>query len=326
MQKDLHDRMKPGHLIQKAVWFGLALSFMLLPACKKRKEFREETGLIAEDIRMFQAQAEEVLRMVNIAVMEQAPLRGRSSGGEETAGRTELCGVEVDTLGVYSGITRLNYNGAACDGIRRSGSLEVKIENYPLKKWKHKDCRIKIVFEAYKATYPNQKSIQIDGEAYLTNESGQTWYDLRYLNASALVQSFQAANLKIRYDGTHTAIFHSSRRLRFSQSAEVTTCQVEGTGEAAGISGLDNWGQDRHGMHFSTELIAPLQWNTTCGGTAPLAGEALIRQEGKSLQIHCYFPVDKDGTQINYAGSCPYGWKLSWSHRRNTHSRVVAYP
>ena len=298
----------------------------VLSSCKKKKAFKEENGQTAEDIRRVQVQCSEVVTDINITIMEQSLLRGKGLSETETAA-TQLCGVVVDTSSVFKGITRLNYDGTSCKGIKKSGQIVVSIQDYPLKKWKHQGALLKIDFVEYKVTGADGRNIQIDGTAYMTNVSGNTWYEMRYLNASKLVQTHSAENLKVTYDGDNTAIFHINRRITFNYAAasKITSCTIEGMGSFDGRTNLDNWGQNRDGLNFSTKILTPVLWKSSCGSQAPIEGEAVVKVDGKDFEMNCRFGVDEQGDAISGSDTCPYGWKISWSYKRKTSSLVFAY-
>ncbi len=305
----------------KIILLCLPLVFVLV-SCKKKKAFKEENGQAAEDVRRVQAQNDETVKDVNIAIMEQSLLRGRPSSGFAT---TELCGVDLDTLSVYQGMTRLHYNGISCNGTKRTGDIIISLVEYPLKKWKNPGCTIRIDLIAFKVTRPDGKTLQFDGTEYMVNASGNTWYEMRYLNASNLVQSHTANNLKITFDGNNTAVFNFNRRMTFNYTNTVTTCRIEGQGSSNGVNNLDNWGQNRDGNNFTTEVTTPIVWKSTCGGASPTEGAVSISVEGKDFEMNCLYGVSKDGESASGDNSCPYGWKASWSYKKKTNTRVFAY-
>jgi len=317
--------MNPKRVYVKVVLLCLPL-LLMIGSCKKKRAFNEENGQAAEDIRSVQGQNDEVLADVNIAIIEQSLLRGRSSSGAEVSiSGTELCGVDVDTLRVYQGIIRLRYNGISCNSTRKTGEIIISIMEYPIKKWKHSGSTLRIDFVEFKVMHSNGKSVQFDGTAYMVNESGGTWYEMRYLNASNLVQTHTANNLKVTLDGNNTAIFNFNRRLTFNYTNTVTICTMEGLGSSDGLNNLDNWGQNRDGNNFTTKVISPVVWKSTCGGNSPVEGEVSIAVENKDFEMNCLFGVNKDGEVVSDNTNCPYGWKASWSYKKKTNKRVFAY-
>lgn len=303
---------------------GLPLIF-ITGSCKKKKAFKEENGQSAEDMKRVQSQNNEVVNDINVAIMEQSLMRGK--GTDLNSVTTELCGVDIDTLLILKGITRLIYNGNLCDGVKKTGQIIISLTEYPLKKWKYPGCVVKIDFIAYKVTGPDGKSVQIDGTEYLENESGNSWYNMRYLNATNLIQIQTGDNLKITFDDAHTAIYNINRRITFNYStaSKITSCRIDGLGSSNGVSNLDNWGQNQDGDNFTTTVISPLVWKSNCGSRAPLEGEVHMKVEGKEFEIKCLYGIDEEGNSVAESTTCPFGWKLSWSYKRKTLSRIIAY-
>jgi len=308
----------------------LSIPFCLMVvSCKKKKEFNQENGQSAVDARNVQARNDEAIRDVNVAVMEQSLLRGKSASelGQTTA-VTELCGVDVDTLSIFQGIIRLHYNGVPCNGVIKTGNIIVTVVNYPLKKWKNKGCVLRLDFVAYTVNFSNKQgqTITLDGTEYLENQSGNTWYEMRYLDATNLVQVHKSDGLKASFGGNNTGIFNINCSLTYNySSAKVTSCKIEGLGSSEGVSNLESWGLDRNGVHFTSQVNSPLVWKSTCGSGALLEGEITVTGEGKDYEMKCNFAVDNEGNSVSVDSSCPHGWKVSWSYKKKTNTRVFAY-
>jgi hypothetical protein len=130
-----------------------ALLLFCTVGCKKKKAFNEENGQAAEDARRTQEQNDEVTNDINVAIMEQPLLRGGTSS--QPFKETELCGVNIDSAGIYQGILQLNYNGTLCNGLKKTGIIKVKFLDYPTKKWKNETCQIMIEFIGYKVVQTN---------------------------------------------------------------------------------------------------------------------------------------------------------------------------
>jgi hypothetical protein len=303
---------------------ALCLPLLLsIGACKKRQAFNNENAQSTVDERMMQGQNDQAVQDINIALMGQALLRGRGTG--QTSASTSWCGVDVDTLSIFSGIIKLNYNGNECNGTKKTGQIVVTILDYPLHKWKYQGTKIKMDFNAYKVTRTSDgQSVQIDGTEFMTNESGNTWFELWYLNAGSVVQTLTADNLNITFNGSNTAIFNINRRMTFTYSNQITSCKVEGLGSAQGKNNLENWGQTRDGDNFTSQVTTPIVWKSSCGGIAPVQGELDIKVDGRDFELKCQLAVDKNGNVVT-DNSCPFGWKVSWSYKSSTNTRIFGY-
>ncbi|WP_317896912.1 hypothetical protein [Aurantibacillus circumpalustris] len=293
-------------------------------ACKKKKAFDEENGQAAEDVRRSQEQNDEAVSDVNIAIMEQSLLRGGVSSTTST--KTELCGLDIDSLEIYSGILQLKYNGTVCKGLKKTGTIRITLLDYPIKKWKNQECRIQLEFINYKVSHNDGRTVQFDGAASLTNQTGNTWYEMKYLNASNLIQIQTASGVKVTIDESNTAIFNINRSLTFNYNSvgKFTSCKIEGLGVSNGINNLENWGQNRDGNNYTSQVNVPIVWKSTCGSVSPSEGEVSIKVDEKDFAMICNYGVNSEGLNST-ASDCPYGWKVSWSYKSDTNTRVFAY-
>ncbi|PBQ34443.1 hypothetical protein CNR22_22570 [Sphingobacteriaceae bacterium] len=293
-------------------------------SCKKKKAFKNENGQGSEDVRSVQAQSDEVARDLNTAIKEQPLLRGGVPTNQ--AVRTQICGAEIDTLSVANGVIRLHYLGATCNGVKKTGTIVATLTDYPTTKWKNQGCSLKIEFLSYKVIQSNGKLVQFDGTAYMKNLSGNTWYEMMNgLTASSLIQTQMTEGLVVTYDGNNTAVFNMNRSLTYNYTGSVTSCRIEGLGSSEGKSNLDNWGQDRIGNNFTTEINSALVWKSNCGINSLTAGEQTLQVEGKEYDMKCIFAVNESGSLVSDENTCSYGWKASWTYRRKTNTRVFAY-
>jgi hypothetical protein len=292
--------------------------------CKKKREFNGESGQSSVDARMVQGENDEVVKDVNIAIMEDFLLRGRSSVQTSQVAGTSLCGVILDTTKVMSGIITLNYNGTNCFGRTRTGSVRFTIQKYPLNKWKNSGSVVRIEFINYKMVRSSDgKSVEINGVEEMTNLSGNTWFELWYLSQPSVVYSVSGSELNVKFDNTATAIFSFHRKLTYTYSGNVTTCRVEGTGSHNGKSNLENWGQTRDGTVFTSEIIEAPVWKTECGAMAPVSGQVSVQEDGKEFDLKCFFGVKSNGEISNE--TCPFGFRVEWSRKKRTNTRTFGY-
>lgn len=310
--------------------FVLSFSLLILviaTSCEKKKSFKEENAQTSVDVRMFQGQTDEALAEINEAIMGQPLLRGKGTELSESM-LEPICGLDQDTSLVYKGIIRLIYNGLECRGVSRTGTVSVTIQEYPIKKWKNAGTILKIDFLAYKAIWASDgRAVQIDGTAFLTNESGKTWYDLQYLNVANVVQILTGEKLKATFSAENTVDFNLNRRMEYSynSSADATECKIDGLGSSNGQTSLENWGINREGLNFTSKVISQINWKTSCGALAPLNGELLIDIDEKEHDLDCFFSVDQNGIEVSTDSPCPYGMQVKWSYKNKTNTRIFSY-
>jgi hypothetical protein len=315
--------------ISCAVIITVGFCLITLTACKKRKAFNEENAQETTDSGMFRAEGDAALEDINNVISNEFLLRGKGLSATEAEGVTSytLCGLIVDTSQIIlKGIVTLSYTGLPCANRTRTGQIKVTIQDYPLKKWKQKGCVLKIDFVDFKVIgLSDGKSIKINGTAYLTNETGSTWYDMRFLNVSGLTHTMSGNDIRLGFDDGTYMVINTHRRYTYSiSSSGVIYCKVEGLNTEGDKSSVESWGDSRDGNAFVSQMISPLLWNTNCGSFMPTDGEVKVIVTGKYFELNSIYGVDSNGDSFS-GSTCPYGWKVSWSYKKKTNKRIFAY-
>lgn len=308
----------------------LLLLVLLTLSCSKRRAFNEEDGQASVDIINFQTDGDAILHDVFSLVSNQWVIRGKnySSSELEEINVEKICGASIDTSKVNSGgIIVINYNNAECGSIKRSGRITLTLQNYPQRKWKEKGATIKIDFLELVITYlASNKTMKLNGTAYVTNQSGGTWYELKYLNQASVVHVLTANDLILKFDDVKTAAFSLSKTYTFTQSAGIIMTQVNGNGVQGDITNVDTWGKTREGKNFTSETQVPVIYNGKCGAYKPTAGELKIRVEDKPFDLKATLSTDLNGEPVEASSTqCSNAWKLNWTYKRKTNKRVFNY-
>jgi hypothetical protein len=312
--------------VQRLIWklSLLALLLGLTQACKKKREFNEETGQVTVDSRLVMAENDEVIKEINTVIIEQFLLRGRTSGSTKEAAGSPVCGAKLDTTRVVSGIMTINYDGTNCFGRVRTGSVRFSIQGYPLKKWKQPGTVINIEFIDYKAKrLSDQRIVQFSGSERMTNESGNTWFELFYMFHPSVVYTVAGENIQVTFDENDLSILNVNRRMTYTHSDNVTTCRVEGLGSALDMQQVEHWGQGRDGIEYASRISSPNTWKTSCGAVALLSGETVIKLDGREYELKNTYGLDQSGNA--FSSGCPYGWEVNWSRKSKTKSRLFGY-
>lgn len=303
---------------------AVALLGLSVSGCKKKRAFNEENALLTVDARMVQGECDEVIKDVNTVIMEETLLRGK--GVSSRPAGTSVCGVKLDTSRLDEGIVTLNYGGS-CYGKTRSGTVRVTVVDYPQKKWKHEGCQLRIEYIGLKITRQSDgKSVLLDGSQFLTNESGGSWFDLWYMGLPEVVYANTGQNMKVVFKDNTVIKMNFARRMTFSFAKNVTTCRIFGLGEQEGNKNLENWGTGRDETFYMNQVVTPVVWKTTCGAVAPVSGEIHLISPEKEYALKCFFGMDEDGNdQSGIDNPCPFGWKVEWSRKRKTQTRLFSY-
>lgn len=307
--------------------FGTLIAMMavllVFASCKKRKAFNAEDGQSLVDVTDIRSQTDLVLADANDMIANQFFLRGKSAS--ESAANGTICGMSMDSSLIYTGKIILNYGGSVCSNLKREGQVIVNIQNYPTKKWKDKGAVLEFTFVNYFVTNAlDNRNVKINGTMLVTNVSGGTWYELKYLNQSSLVQNVSAENLDLVFDKIGFVTASMERRVTFTMQNNTITGTDEGTATQGNDSNVDCWGSDRNEKNFTALITTPVIWDVNCNPSRPKSGEALIRVSEKYFDLKGVYGTDADG-KLYGGNGCAYGWQVSWSLRNSTKHRVFSY-
>jgi hypothetical protein len=326
--KKLNMKIKKN-LIYLALIFASILTLTLV-GCKKKKAFKNEDGQASTDSRTAQGENDAAISDVNDVVSNQPLLHGRAADVQSTNGILgNICGLTVDTNGAYVGTVQLNFDGTTCNNRTRTGAIKLTILDHAIgKRWKQAGCVMKVEYLSYKITRASDgKSVKLVGTQYITNLSGGTWFNLLFLGQPTLEHSVTGTNLLATFDDNSSATYNINRKFTYTKSGSfVITCVGEGIGSNNGLTSLENYGTTRNGDAFTSQVISPVVWNTTCGAWAPIQGEVDIKVDSKEFKLNCLFGVDASGNPVSVgANQCPYGAKIEWKRKNKTKTKIVAY-
>jgi hypothetical protein len=302
----------------------IAILLITGTSCKDKKAFNQESAQSTVDLRNGMGEMDEVIKDINTVIVEQYTLRNRSAAHSPT---TSVCGVKLDTTGQLDGRMTLIYDNTDCYGRTRIGKVRFEVRDYPLRKWKQKDCILDIEYIGYRVTRSSDgKSVKMEGSQTLRNESGNSWFEMMYDNSHpAVAYVLEGEQLKLTFNGDETALFSVSRRLNFSYDNGVTACRVEGLSSQLGRGSVEAWGQSTTGEKFAAEVTSPYTWKTTCGALAPVKGQVSVVHEEKDFDLKCQYGVDASGNIMPEGAKCPFGWETTWSRKKKTNSRLFGY-
>jgi len=311
-------------------WFKYLFLFALLLAfgrCAKKKAFKAEDGQAAVEVRHAQAEEDLALIDINQALAGQWMLRGKAAAATATNVFGALCGFSIDTSSVGQGIIRLNYDGSECSGRRRSGSIILTVQNFSATTLKTAGCVVDINFQNYMTTQTSTgNSLNFNGTAHLTNQSGGTWYELVFLNQQSLTQALTATNLEVSIKNMVFVHYNISRSAAYTYSNGVVSCSESGFGTHNGLGNTETWGVTSVQKEFTSQISTPLKWSTVCGPVSPLGGEVSVKETEKDFALNVQYGVDASGNSFSQSGSnCPFGFKTSWSYSGDTRSLVFGY-
>jgi hypothetical protein len=316
--------MKTKNLLL-AVTCLLITTSVIFTSCKKKEDKVDESGQASSDSRQAISENDASINDINQTISDYPLMHGRTSSPNQVA---SICGLSIDTIGSYTGTIKLNYNGTTCNNRTRTGSIKLTIINYASgKRWKMAGCVMKVDYLNYRVTRASDgQFIELNGTQMLTNVSGGTWWELLIGSQPNLSSSVTGTNLSVNFNGAGTASYNINRKFTYTWANNILTCTGEGIGTSGGINNLENYGTTRDGDAFTSQVLTPIVWNSTCGWGAPLSGQLLIKVASKNFDLVCQFGVNSSGTPITVGSNqCAYGWKLNWTIGSSSQTKVIGY-
>jgi hypothetical protein len=296
----------------------------------QKKAFKEEDGQSSEDNRTVQTENDAAMSDIN-DIVASSSLKGKNAGAYNSRGVTgSVCGVTVDSVNIIAGSILLNFNGVTCNNRTRTGSIRLTILDFPNKEWKDAGAVMKVEFINYKVMRASDgKIVSLNGTQNIVNVSGTNWWDLLFTSAHSSIITEVKSNggVNVTFEDGKTAVYNINRRITYAWIAGLNfSCTAEGIGTQESLSNLENYGTTRDGDAFTSQVKSPIVWNVTCGWWAPVQGAVEIKVDSKDFALNVTFSVDRDGNTVSAAAnSCPYGWKVEWTHKNKTKKKVFGY-
>jgi hypothetical protein len=317
------NRTKPLLII-----FGFVL---LIGSCQKRNAFRLEKGENSEDNKNLMDIVTGATQDANSVAGSIAAISGRIDG-TAAAMLNIPCGASLDTSASTSGLITLNFDGTTvCDGRIRSGTMRLSLQNYTQgARWKNAGAILRLEMTNFRVSrISDNKSILLNGSLNFTNVNGGNIVEMIFglNNVSSIVHLAEGTGISVTFDDGSVRTINLSRKITYSFPAMVFTVKIEGTGTIDGLTNVESWGQTRAGNSFSSQITEPITLNNLCYLWKPVAGKALLKVDAdNSFELTTTLGVDNNGNIVSpYSTSCPYGYKIEWSYRNRTSSRVVKY-
>jgi hypothetical protein len=320
--------MKTKHIFSVMTIIILS-GFFFMTSCKKRQAFKNEDGQTSIDNRNVQSENDNTVSDINNVISNQPLMNGRTASPSSTNGvLNNICGLVLDTTGAHIGTITLNFNGTSCNNRTRTGSIKLTILDYASgKRWKQAGCVMKVDYINYKVTRTSDgKFVMLNGTQNLTNISGGSFLALLLNLQPNISASVTGTNLLVTFDGSKTATYNIHRKFTYTWANSVLKCVGEGIGSYNGLNNLENWGKTRDGDDFTSQVISPVVWNSSCGAWAPIEGQVHIKVDSKEFEVKGTFGVNSAGNVVAVgANQCPYGWKIDWTYKNKSNSKVIGY-
>lgn len=304
--------------------FVLVIALPLFLSCKKTRAFNSEDCQTAGDVNFIRNETDEIITDVQNVLSEQFLTRGKLT----EVNTYSTCYYSEDTSNVFSGVISLSYLTSTCQTTKKEGMVIITVQNYPLSKWSKKNCSVKIDLIDYKVTRSTSSAnIKMNGTLYLTNQSGGTWYELKFLNVPNLVHTLSGNDMVVFINGGGTPTkVNVSRTLNYTYKNKTVWCESTGNSSQNSKDNVEYWGDSRNKNFFSSNTVSNILSNSTCGAAYPQNGEFRINEDKKEFELKCILGIDIGGNTYDpWQITCPYGWKVSWSLRSKTNTKQFQY-
>ncbi|MFN4235119.1 MAG: hypothetical protein ACK4IK_09975 [Bacteroidia bacterium] len=305
----------------------IAISVSVISCSKERREFKKEDGQVSRDNKEIQSSIDDVTNEANRILSDNSLMSGKGNENDEAlAYLNNICGYTVDTTQRPQGILIINFDGTTnCNGRIRAGQVKLTLENYVNgARWRDTGAVVKVEYINYKVTrVSDNKSLTFNGIKNITNVSGGNAVLLILGFQNSLVHRVVGNNIQVKFDDGSTATFNLARKWTHTWSNNVYTVKGEGEGSQNGKNNLENWGTTRDGDNFTSQVLEPVIWNSTCGAHKPVSGKLDIVVDAKDFSFLTTFGVDNSGNVVT--GSCPWGLKVEWTYKNKTGTKLYPY-
>ena len=213
--------------------------------------------------------------------------------------------VTYDTLNAVRTIT-ITYNGLNCAGtLSRTGVVTISIPAGI--QWKTAGAQLTITTTNLKITrVSTQKSITINGSEVITNVSGGLLRNLA--SVGTITHTINSPGITITFDnGTQRSWQVAKQRVFTYNNGMVIT--TTGTHTDGTMTGISEWGTNRFGNAFATQIIDPMvirqdcNWRLTSGH---------VKHSKLLRTVDVTFGLDAAGNPTSCPGTGTYYMKIVW--------------
>ena len=304
---------------------GLLLgSSLLFTACKKDKtsdtEITNEAEMQSNDQALVADQTDDVSTDVSTMSENVGAISGFSAGSNPSnIVNTPIpyfpspCNATVtyDTANSVRTWT-ITYNGLNCAGTRtRTGVVTASIPAGV--RWKDAGAQITVSYVNLKITRVSDgKSITVNGNIVITNVSGGLLRNLA--TNSPITHTISSSNMSITFDNgsQRTWSIAKQRVFTYNNGMVITTTGTHTDGATTGIS---EWGTNRFGNPFVTQITSPMVIRQDCNFRLT---SGAIKHSRLVRTVDVTFGLDANGNPTSCPGTGNYYMKIVWTNASGT--------
>jgi hypothetical protein len=295
--------MKKTNFVHYLFALTLLISFA---ACKKEpgNNNNDEFTTHSDDQSQFSAEIDAVANDAGIAVESTPSFSGRYTGVQGI-----ICDATVAVDGTSNPRTiTITYDGTNCLGGFHTRTGVVVISMPQGVQWKNAGAAITVTIQNLKITrVRDNKSITINGSQTYTNVSGGLLINLATLGT--ITHTITSNGLSIKFDNNSQRTWQVAKQrvFTYSNGGAISTTGLHTDGTTTGIA---EWGTNRFGGAFTTQIQEPLIVRQDCNFRLT---SGRVKHTTPLINGVVTFGLDATGAATSCPGLGTYYFKIVWT-------------
>lgn len=289
----------------------------LLNSCKKDDSGSTDYATLNEE----QSSDAEDINASNDYIDDEIDNVMSASSVKSTSAVVLPCNVTIDSSLIANKKMTITFNGNNCAGTRtRTGKVTVELISGS--KWQDAGAVLKVTYQDLKIVR-NQtgKYVILNGVKTHTNVSGGLVRNLGLTGTPAtIVRKIESSNMNITFTNGTSRTWNIARQRTFTKSGDYLVITVSGFGEANGHTNLVEWGTNRRGTEFYTEISTPIVYSQACD-YRPSSGVKTHYVGTRQVKV----TLGTDSTGAPVSSGCADYYKIEWTSLTGTKTAILPY-
>ncbi|HTF28042.1 MAG TPA: hypothetical protein VK625_04310 [Flavitalea sp.] len=301
---------------------SISLCFLLLfTACKKNESQDQDppdqadVSSHAEDESAVSAEIDAAAYDANLIMESNATLSGDNSTLQNVVCDAEIAfDLESDPM-----TATVIYNGSACSNKRtRTGKVIVAMAKGT--KWQDAGALITLTFQDLKIVRNSDSAkITLNGTQSFINVSGGLLSQLASLQT--ITHTITSNELSVKFGDGDSRKWQVARKTVYTYNnganAAITGLHTEGD-----LSGIAEWGSNRQGVEFTTQIVEPIEVKQSCDLRVT---SGIVKHSTKFYSATVTFGLDASGAVTSCPGLGHYYYKLNWTLNNQSIDVLLPY-
>jgi len=214
----------------------------------------------------------------------------------------------------------ITYNGMNC-AMNRTRTGTVVVSWAAGTRWRDTGAVVTVSIQNLKITrVKDGKSVTLNGTHTYTNVSGGGVAEL--LNGATITHTISSDDMSITFDNGAKRTWHVARQRKYVLVGQGVTITTTGTHTDGSVTGISEWGTNRWGNSFETQITDGLVIDENCQWRLTKGAVKVIRPE---VTTTITFGLNADGNPTDCPGqSGVYYYKLVWEAGK-TYTFILPY-